>query len=489
MMKIVVISLFSFINIASANTTLWPLPDWETSPKSNEIIKSHQCQKFINFATKSNQLKTDGLLVIKNGLIQYEFYDSKNNLNIAHPLWSISKTITATILGIATTDGRIALDQKLELFYPRPESSDAYKRISIKNLLYLDTGFIWDEAILDASLNPLIKMLYGQGHKDMAQFAASRNIIKEGPSYMWNYSTGGPTITMGILKKIYGDEYSTMPWRNLFNPLNMKNIIFERDLSGTFVGGSSVYASVRDLAKIGYLLLNNGVWNDEQILPQDWVKTMLTPSPGYLSEGTIINNITDDGVYAGSLWLNSALKKGFGKPYPYSPADMFLSIGYNGQLLIMLPSQNMIIVRTGHDKEYNSNVDKFVSLAISCFHNSNYKIGTKIKIPKHKMNFRQLILNVKNIIQAKTLQGSLAKIICSCHFVTGLDIPTCIKRNHFRYSELFTRMKVRKHYMKNNSYYVEVLLAKFARIFKLHFGSSAIATYDQKESNYGCTLK
>jgi hypothetical protein len=351
---------------------------------------------------------------------------------------------------------------------------------------------VWDELSEEVAQNPVIGMLYGIGHEDMASFAVKKKIIKEGPSYKWNYSTGTPTITMGVLKKIYGNEYyEELPWRNLFNPLGITTAIFERDPSGTFIGGAGGFATLRDLAKIGYLYLNGGQWRGEVILTPEWIQKMLTPSPGYVSPGTVITDITEDGVYGGSIWLNRQVKKGFGKPYPYSPEDMYLAVGLLGQLIIMLPTQKMIIVRTGYGFNFNNKIDEFVSRAISCFHDPNYPVGKEIPPNKNPNNLGlgKIIKNVKNAVQANTLQASIAKTVCSCHLVSGIDIPTCLQRNDFTLAKLLTKLEVKKNIEFDGKIGIQVKLARFARLFKLHYGNSALASYDPNHAEYGCTLR
>ncbi|RPJ70979.1 MAG: class C beta-lactamase-related serine hydrolase, partial [Alphaproteobacteria bacterium] len=490
---IIYISLTFYIvlnlNVQANENSRWPLPDWETLDNSNQM-ETKECRDFKKLAVNSDTFLTDGLVVIKDGLIHYEYYDSKHGPSTPHALWSISKTITGILLGITERDGRISFDSELTSFYSREKNDENYKKITVKNLFYMDAGYIWEEGIKDTRENPLVNMLYGSGHKDMAIYAINRKLSKEGPTYKWNYSTGLPTITMGILKKIYGIEDDSMPWRSLFNPLGMNSAVFERDVSGTFVGGSSAFNTPRDLAKIGYLFLNNGIWNGEILLPSDWIQKMLTPSPGYLSPGTIIKDITKVGVYGGSIWLNKETKKGKGRPYPNVPEDMYMALGFMGQLLIILPSQKMIIVRTGHDSEYHSKTNEFISRAIQCFHDPNHKIGkSRPGNNPLEMSIGKLIRNVKNAIQANTLQGSIAKTICSCHYVTGLDIPACIKRNNFTLAKLLTKITVTETKEFTGEMSINVKLSKFARLFKHHRGDPVKAYYDPMRAEFGCTLK
>ena len=247
------LSLVTRADIIDSSGTRWPVPEWHIADKMSERMQTPQCQDFLTFSTKSKSFLTEGLVVIKDGTLMYEGYDSKYRFSTPHILWSVSKTITGALLGTAVRDGRISLEQNLNEFYPRPDAGDAYQEIKIKNLFYLDTGFIWNEYYSgDVKQSPVLNMLYGTGHADIAGFATSKEVIPEGPGHQWNYSTGTPAITMGVLKKVYGDDYDDMPWKALFNPLSMTNVTFERDHLGVFNGGSSVFATPREMAKLGY---------------------------------------------------------------------------------------------------------------------------------------------------------------------------------------------------------------------------------------------
>ncbi|MDD4975288.1 MAG: serine hydrolase [Bacteriovorax sp.] len=469
----------------------WPIPDWGKAQNNENVqakLASKQCLDFFKFSTKNKKFLTEGLVVIRKGTIEYEGYDSKYGINAPHVLWSISKTITGALLGVAIRDGKITLDQKLNEFYPRPDASDNYQKIKIENLFYLDTGFLWNEYYSgNVRQSPVLNMLYGTGHADVADFASRKEIISEGPGYKWNYSTGTPAITMGVLKSVYGKEYDEMPWKLFFNPLSINRASFERDHRGVFNGGSSAFATPREMAKIGYLYLNRGMWNGEEILTEDWIEKTLKVSPGYISNGTVIRDITDDGVYGGSIWLNRSVKKGFGKPYPTSPEDMFLALGHYGQMIIVLPSQDMVIARTGYDQEYNSNVDEFVSRAISCFDDPKYPIGKNIPPPAYSKNSILAILNtLKSALQTKMMQATVAKTICSCHFISGLDVNTCLERSNIPVAKQLTTV-----FIKNNTVYSEQ--SKFANFFLKVFGldseKKAQASFNKNHPEFGCTLK
>ena len=471
-----------------ASGVRWPVPQWNIASEQSERMLTPTCQEFINYTTRSKKFLTDGLVVIKDGSIQYEYYDSNYTANSPHVLWSISKNITATLLGIAVKEGRVSLDDYLHQYFPRSDASENYQKIKISNLLYLDTGYVWNEFYSgDVAQSPVLGILYGNNHYDVLNFALTRPIISQGPGYQWNYTTGTPVITMGVLKEVYREEYDKMPWKILFNQLGMQNVHFEQDAKGVFNGGSSAFATPREMAKLGYLYLNRGMWNGKEILSEDWIKTVLTVSPGYLSSGTVIKNITDDGVYGGSFWLNKAVKPGFGKPYPASPDDMFMGLGHFGQFLVVLPSQNMVIARTGHDNEYNSKIDLFVTKALACFHDPNYPQGKIIPPPKSSgSSIKELFTTLKTGLDTHIILSAVAKTICSCHFISGVDTKTCVARSNIPLAKWLTH-----HEVVGNQ--VQVRQTKLAKILNkvLNFQREplAIAQYNANEPQFGCLLK
>lgn len=481
-------SHISYADVIDASGVRWPVPAWNIVGNQNVRMQTPTCQDFINYTTKSKDFLTDGLVVIKDGSIHFEFYGPKYTPNSPHVLWSISKTITATLLGTAVKEGKVSLDDYLHQYYPRSDGGENYQKIKLSNLLYLDSGFVWSEYYSgDVSKSPVLSMLYGNAHHDMLKFALSRDIIPQGPGYQWNYTTGTPVITMGVLKQAYGDDYETMPWKNLFDRLGMADVRFEHDDQGVFNGGSSAFATPREMAKLGYLYLNHGIWNGQEILTDDWVKATLKVSPGYLSPGTVIHNITDDGVYGGSFWLNRAVKPGFGKPYPASPDDMFMGLGHFGQFIVVLPSQNMVISRTGHDNEYNSKIDVFVTKALACFHDPKYPQGKIIPPPESaKTSLKDIFLTLKTSLHTNLIQAAVAKTICSCHFVSGVDPKTCVAHSNIPMAKWLTRYKI-----EDNKVYVQQ--SKLAKILNkvLNFQGEpiALAEFNTERPEFGCQLK
>ena len=233
--------------------------------------------------------------------------------------------------------------------------------------------------------------------------------------------------------------------------------------------------------------MNHGKWNNQTILPEEWIEKTLQVSPGYLADGTIVRDITDDGVYGGSIWLNKEVKKGFGRPYPTSPEDMFMALGHYGQLIIVLPTEKMIIARTGYDQEYNSKVDEFVSRALSCFDNPNHPIGKNIPPPSYsKTSITKIFNTLRTGLQTNIIQATVAKTVCSCYFISGLDVKTCVARSNIPIAKFLTKVSV-----KDNVVYSEQTnLAKFLiKVFGFQGEKRAEAHFNQERQEFGCTLK
>ncbi|MFT5451665.1 MAG: CubicO group peptidase (beta-lactamase class C family) [Enterobacterales bacterium] len=147
----------------------------------------------------------------------------------------------------------------------------------------------------------------------------------------------------GIIKRTIGgdlQQYYEYTQKNLFIPLGINTAISETDASDTFVGSSYFYASARDWAKLGQLLLQNGQWGAQQILPQYWVK--------YITTATKTHPLNE---YGAQFWLNqNPDTKEIDRTWPTVPDDAFYMGGYQGQYVVVIPSKELIIVRFGFTK-------------------------------------------------------------------------------------------------------------------------------------------
>ena len=379
-----------------------------------KLMASASCRDFVNFSTKQIEqpdgFNTDQLVVLKNGKVVFEFFDGDYGPESLHSLWSASKSVSATMVGAAIQSGvydpsgaNLGLHSKLNVFYPSTWRNSIvqnsagfehdYDQIDVENLLNMTANFKWLEAYdSELSQSTFLPMLYGWGRSQMASFALMQPMEKWGPGRRFNYSGGNANIMMGLLRQTYGARFKTLPDDLLFSRIGITKSFFEMDASGLFVGASYAYMTPYDLARLGYLYLNNGVWNHQRILPQDWVHDALELTEGlrHVNEFTPTEQadlrayVKSEGVYGNrTLWLNRSVDAlNCPAEFPHAPSDMFFAAGHYGQLMLVMPTQDLVIARTGHDASYWSKIDGFASKAVSCFSgygadNSRFRTANK----------------------------------------------------------------------------------------------------------------
>jgi CubicO group peptidase (beta-lactamase class C family) len=190
----------------------------------------------------------------------------------------------------------------------------------------MSTGLKWEEEYGDVS--SATKMLYSSD--DMGKSAAGWGLEYE-PGSHWEYSSGTTNIIARELESFFDskDDYQLFPYRELFSKVGARTFRIETDASGHFVGSSYGYASARDWAKLGLLMLNQGNWYGEQIIDTSWVDFCKEPVAH------------SEGQYGGHFWLNRG-----GTFENYSSKAYWMS-GYQGQQVAIHPEKNLIIVRLG----------------------------------------------------------------------------------------------------------------------------------------------
>ncbi|ALD97549.1 serine hydrolase domain-containing protein [Pseudomonas syringae] len=327
----------------------WPTEQWpsQSVPRS-AAIEELEAYAFPprDDATRKG-IRTDALLVIRDGEVVYERYGGVTTAQTPHLTWSISKSIMATVLGVAFAEGRFQLNDPVAKFYP---PFKAHPDIAIKDLMHWASGLDWQEDYEYAPLNSsVVAMLYTRGRDDMARFTADHRAAHP-PGKTYLYSSGDSTVLAAALKKMVGDDaYPGYPWTALFDPLGIRSAVWETDGAGTFVGSSYAYMTARDLARIGLLMQRGGQWQDRQLLNKEWMGFVLTPFAGEGVDASVE-------VPAGQWWLNRTADGGKG-PWPDAPPDTFAALGHWGQALYVIPDQKLVIVRYADDRDatYNHN--------------------------------------------------------------------------------------------------------------------------------------
>ncbi|QAY84607.1 serine hydrolase domain-containing protein [Pseudomonas arsenicoxydans] len=354
------LSLFFLLLLSvTAHAEYWPAEQWSTALAiSTPALQSLEAYAFRprDDATRKG-IRTDALLVIRDGQLIYERYAGPTTAQTPHLTWSISKSLMATVLGVAYGEGLFKLQDPALKFYPPLQKHPA---ITMADLLHWASGLDWQEDYEYAPLkSSVVAMLYTRGHQDMAAFTAGHEAYAQ-PGQAFCYSSGDSNLLSAALKNIVGPaRYADYPWTALFEPLGIRDAVWETDATGTFVASSYAYLTARDLARIGWLMARDGRWKDRQLLPKDWVAFNREPFAHYRAH-------QDDAGPGGQWWLNRAVD-GAPRPWPDAPDDTFAALGHWGQAMYVIPSEHLVIVRYGDDRDDSYQHNELLKLALKAF--------------------------------------------------------------------------------------------------------------------------
>lgn len=271
---------------------------------------------------RPHEKRTRTVLVVYKGHIIAEKYADGMTKDTPILGWSMTKSVLATLFGIMEYQGKIDISN----FHPFNGQDDPRNSITLNHLLRMQSGLAWDEDY--SSISDVNRMLFLD--YDMALTQAKKEVIAK-PTEIWNYSSGTTNYLSGVLRKQFSDdqEYLNFPYSQLIDRIGMSSMLMETDLAGNFVGSSYAWANTRDWAKFGLLYLNQGHWNGDQIFSPEWVSYVTKPTE------------MSDGDYGAHFWLNA------GGKYPDVPLDTYSANGFQGQRVFIIPSKELVVVRTG----------------------------------------------------------------------------------------------------------------------------------------------
>ncbi len=290
--------------------------------------------------------ETRALLIMHGGIVVAERYAPGYTPDTRLIGWSMSKSVTATLIGFMVADGLLVLDDPA----PVPEwasSGDARGNITLRQLLHMSSGLDHEEEADDDRAIYEVdtpRMLFLDGREAVANYAEKRP-LEATPGSKFEYSSATSHILSDIMARTLTESRDPIVRRDamldyargrLFEPLGMKSTFAEFDRSGTMLGGSMIHATARDWGKFGEFLRNNGSVRAAQLLPTSWPRFMKTPSP-------------HDGGYGAHIWLNRKRPEGRRENlFPgRAPSDVFAVIGHLGQYVVISPQQKLVIVRLG----------------------------------------------------------------------------------------------------------------------------------------------
>ncbi|MEM6414941.1 MAG: serine hydrolase [Pseudomonadota bacterium] len=275
-----------------------------------------------------------GMVFIKGGELVAERYAPGFDKNTPMLSNSMAKTVTQMMVGAAKKDDLFDLDDR-PMIEEWSGENDPRRQITWRHLLQMQTGLEFQENYTDPFTD--ISRMFLLSHSQ-AQYAIDKPLAYD-PGTHWAYATGTSNILQRALRLALEDNgipYHSFARDRIFEPLGAASAVFVPDSSGEFVGGSIVYATARDWAKLGQLFLQDGVWEGERIFPEGWVEFSTTRASASHNR------------YGAQLWLNLPSEKLKSKKFfPILPDTAYWFSGYEGQVVLVVPSLDMVIVHLG----------------------------------------------------------------------------------------------------------------------------------------------
>ena len=295
---------------------------------------------------EDNLKRTRAMIVLdRAGRVLAERYAEKDGFSaetVQHG-WSMTKSVLATLIGMRVLDGKMSLESK-PLF---PEWADDERRdITLRDLLTMTSGLEFNEVYGVVPQDATRMLFLGD---DVAEFAKHKPLEHPVGSKM-AYSSGTTNLLSELLRQTFDSDadYWAYPAERLFAPLGMSSAVMEVDPKGTFIGSSFSYATPLDWARYGMLFLQNGHAPDgTQLLPDGWVDFTRTPTIASQLLNSEQEPEDKTWTYGGQWWTNSQPMAENGRVFSSLPADAFCAHGYQHQVVMVVPSADVVIVRLG----------------------------------------------------------------------------------------------------------------------------------------------
>jgi len=283
----------------------------------------------ITFNQFLSKTQTNAFLVVRNGRLVYEWYKNSISAEKVLPSYSIAKTLTSIMIGQLIAQGKIREDQKFVDFFPVYKTGGSFDRITIKDLLDMQSGLAVDDHYPTKFFEFAngISQLYAT--TDLDFFLKNNRKMKWEPGQVTEYASFDTQLLGFIIKKVSGTSVSDFFEREVWKPIGSKeNATWNLDHpGGTEKTFCCFNATARDFARIGELLLNDGLntHTGVRIISKEWLKRLATSTSEY----------TLSWAYGAQIW------------HPYPGTSMMA--GLHGQYIYIQPSANVVIVKLSNE--------------------------------------------------------------------------------------------------------------------------------------------
>ncbi len=304
-------------SLSAANGVYWPTNGWRTALPQTQGMDPEKLQRMFA-AIEEQNLNVRSLVIVRNGYIVAESYQPPFNEDTRHELYSCTKSFVSALVGIAIAEGHLeGVDKSMLEYFPDYDFTNTDTRkstMTIEHLLSMTSGLDWPEG------DPIYQKLWIS--QDWVQFVLDRPMVTE-PGSQFNYNSGCSHVLSAIVADRSGMLTQQYAYERLFAPLGMSSVNWSVDSNGLAIGGWGLNITARDMAKFGYLYLNEGLWDGQQIVPAEWVQASTTP---HADTGQTFD-------YGYQWWI-------------YPEWGAYAAKGRYGQLIFVIPEHKMVVVFT-----------------------------------------------------------------------------------------------------------------------------------------------
>ena len=325
-------------DLPPAASTPWPMGDVLPDDPWPAGVNSELVERALEVGFGPPEARTLGLVITYQGRIIGERYGDDVDMHTPLESWSMTKSLTGTLLGVLIQQGAYELWQEAPIPQWQIKQDDPRQQIRIGDIMRMSSGIMINapaDPDFDDSTYPDHVYLY-TGGENLHQYAATRP-QEYPPNTIGRYRNTDPVLASYLIRlavEARGDNYHEFPQRALFDKLGIRSALIETDAWGNFLGQGLAFMSARDWARLGNLYLQDGVANGERLLPDGYVDYASTVAPAWQSDGRPI--------YGGAFFWLSEIEAEDGVPL-----KAIHMRGAGGQSTNIIPSHDLVYVRIG----------------------------------------------------------------------------------------------------------------------------------------------
>jgi len=327
-------------NGSDALTETGAFDEWTTDTPASQHLDVEILNRMTESLREGDYGRVHSLLIARNGVLVYEEYFRGATREGLHQVYSVTKSFTSALIGIAIAEGHIeGVDTPLLDFFSTYETvenmSPRKAQITLEDVLNMQTGLQWDEwsTPYDHPNNPTALL---SRSSDWMKFMLDLPMANE-PGTDFTYNSGATMLLAGILKNTTGRTAEDYAREKLFDPLGIDRYTWREGPNDITNTGWGLFLTPREMARFGHLILMKGQWGDRRIVPEAWIDVLAEPASTF-GDGT---------GYTYQWWL--MLMPDGSRYVPYAE-------GYGGQFIFVLPWLDMVVVSTAINYTSSSNI-------------------------------------------------------------------------------------------------------------------------------------